>query len=333
MEKSLNNKNQRLLYIGVGFHNYDELIVKELSARYDVEYINSKEFDQRHRVLYKLGRKWCNPLLEKKCANLIRKRIEEKANGIDRLFVIKGEHLTTELLTFIKESNNIQKSVLYLWDKWTAHDNLEEIVPLFDDIYSFDTKDCAEKGVKLRPLFYFEDKIKQNANKSIDVSFIGNNHTGRYELLKRVKRICKESGLKYKFCLLIGKIEYLKFKKFPFMRSKYAREDAEMYYESGVSYEEYVDIISKSRFVLDVPYEGQCGLTMRTIESLAMGVRLITTNEYIQLYSDIPEDSYFLLNNDTKDQEILNFIKLPSKSKGSYLPYRYRCSEALIEMI
>lgn len=333
MDKSSIIIKQRLLYIGVGFRNYDEQIVKELSKRYDVVYINSKDYDQHHRVLYKLARKYCKIWLEKLCARNIMREICEKAVNIDKIFVVKGEHLTGEHIDYIKKHNKIKQSVLYLWDKWSMHENIDTIKSHFDDIYSFDTKDCAEKGVKLRPLFYFEDKIKHNANKTIDVSFVGNNHSRRYEFLKRVKRICKENELKYKFCLLIGKVEYTKFTFFPFFRSKYAREDAEMYYESGVSYEEYVDIISKSRIVLDIPFDGQCGLTMRTIESLAMGAKLITTNKSIRLYSDIPSDSYFLLENNTEDQEILDFINLPDSGNATYLPSRYSFSEAIFEMI
>lgn len=332
MDKSSIIIKQRLLYIGVGFRNYDELIVKELSKRYDVVYINSKDYDQHHRVLYKFARKYCKIWLEKLCARNIMREIREKAVNIDKIFVVKGEHLTGEHIDYIKKHNKIKQSVLYLWDKWSAHDNLYDINPHFDDIYSFDTKDCEEQGVKLRPLFYFDTQIKLGQKKTIDVSFVGNDHTGRYELLKRVKHICKENGLNYKFCLLIGKVEYAKFTRFPFWKSKYDREDSEIFSESGISYKEYVEIISSSRVVVDMPYEGQSGLTMRTVESLAMGTRLITTNESIALYEDISPDSYLIINRETNDNDIISFISGGQNSEFK-LPERYNCCNALKEMI
>ena len=186
--------------------------------------------------------------------------------------------------------------------------------------------------MKLRPLFYFKDQIKIGQEKTIDVSFVGNDHTDRYELLKRVKRICNDNGLSYKFCLLIGKIEYTKFIRFPFLKSKYAKEDAEMFSESGVSYSEYVDIISKSKVVIDMPYEGQTGLTMRTVEALAMGARLITSNEAIEKYKDISLNSYSIINCNTQDEEILSYV-ITGQNNELELADRYECGIALKEMI
>lgn len=332
MEENHNINKKRLLFVGVGFRNYDKLIANELSKRYDVVYINSKEFDMLHRVLYKFARKYCKRWLEHLCAKHIMLEIREEAVNIDKIFVVKGEHLTSRHLAYIKQHNKIEKSVLYLWDKWSMHENIDTIKSHFDDIYSFDTKDCEEQGVKLRPLFYFEDQIKLGQKKTIDVSFVGNDHTGRYELLKRVKRICQENGFRYKFCLLIGKVEYTKFTRFPFLKNKYSREDAEMFSESGVSYQEYVDIISSSKVVIDMPYKGQTGLTMRTIEALAMGARLITSNEAIGKYKDISPNSYLIIDCNTQDEEILSYV-MTGQNKGFELADKYECGIALKEMI
>lgn len=332
MEENNHINKKRLLFIGVGFRNYDKLIANELSKRYDVVCINSKEYDQHHRVLSMLARKYCKKWLEHLCAKHIMRQIREKAVDIDKVFVVKGEHLTSKHLEYIKQQNKIEKIVLYLWDKWSMHENIDIIKSHFDDIYSFDTKDCEEQGVKLRPLFYFDDQIKLRQRKLIDVSFVGNDHTGRYELLRRVKHICQEKGLRYKFCLLIGKVEYTKFARFPFLKSRYAREDAEMFNESGISYTEYIDIISSSNVVIDMPYEGQTGLTMRTIEALAMGARLITSNEAIAKYRDISPESYLIINHNTKDEDILSYVTT-AHGKDFELTDRYECGIALKEMI
>lgn len=333
MEEDNNITHKRLLFIGVGFRNYDELIIKELSLRYEVLYINSKEFDMQHRILYKIQKKYGNHLYGKLCSKQIFKRMEELPTNINRLFVIKGEHLTKEHLDYILKHNTIERAVLYLWDKWSAHENIDEIRPFFNDIFSFDTRDCKEKGLKLRPLFYFKDQIKIGQRKTIDVAFVGNDHTGRYELLKRVKKLCLSNGLSYKFCLLIGKIEYTKLTRFPFLKSKYSRDDADMFSESGVPYEEYLNIISSSKTVLDIQIEGQTGLTMRTIESLIMGARLITSNKAIIQYEDIPREKYFLLDECTSDIDIVRFLMNAIAYNQKSIPERYECSQALMEMI
>ena len=75
MERDTAVNKETLLYIGVGFRNYDELIINELQSRFHVLYINSKEFDMRHVFFYSIARKHCKKLLEKFCAKCISKRI------------------------------------------------------------------------------------------------------------------------------------------------------------------------------------------------------------------------------------------------------------------
>lgn len=71
---------------------------------------------------------------------------------------------------------------------------------------------------------------------------------------------------------------------------------------------EIVNIMSKTDAVFDICNENQNGLTMRTIETLGAGKKLITTNKTIINYDFYSPNNILLVkNNDFSD--IHNFLK------------------------
>lgn len=323
-----------VLFIGVGFHDFDKLVVDSLKKKYDVVYINSMDFEMRHKVLFFifnfLG---LNELFKRIVADSICKeicKIEKKS--IEKLFVIKGTYLDANILNKVKHQFNIKDSVLYLWDSWCNHDNLNEIHSCFSRIYTFDSKDSIERQLYLRPLFCCNESVRKNDNKeSLDISFIGVDHSNRYEILNKFVKLSSNNALNYKFILLIGRVQYYLTKYFP-QGSRYNKNDMRIFASTSVPYNQYLNIIESSRVVLDIPDNNQTGLTMRTIEALAMGKRIITTNQYIQYYNDIPKDMYLIIEDSFNEDVVLNFIKTEN-NKASRLPDRYYITSALAEMI
>lgn len=324
-------KKETLLFIGVGFHNFDKFINDDLSNKYDVVYINSKEYIRKHPVKSKLftylGGKW----LSKACEKLIMKQLFAIKQPVTKLFVIKGDYLTNSHLDYISARFLITEKVLYLWDSWYYHKNIEDIYTRFDKIYSFDSRDCKEKKLILRPLFYFSSQIRQSTNKTIDIAFVGGDHSDRYLFLRKMKKMSVENGLTYSFHLLVGRVAFFEYTHRCLFKSKYDEEDSEFIKGQSISYNEYVDIVSNSKVIIDMPATGQIGLTMRTIEALSMGTRLLTTNTSILEYDDIPQNSYMVLTDNTQTEDIINFIN--NTNEKFVLPKRYESSYALNEMI
>lgn len=323
---------RKLLFIGVGFYNYDNYIANELKKDYDISYLNSKGFEQSHRffsyLCIKLG---LSRLLSYMQRQFIKSQLDSLIDKVyDIVFVIKGENLEAGQLSNLRKRNPQAKFVLYLWDSFARHKNLDVITPFFDKKYSFDSQDCKKSSFKLRPLFYFDEVIKHIAIKNIPISFVGGDHTIRYTIVKRLKRICKANDIDYSFHLFIGKIQSFKLKYVPFF-CKYDKKDFDVLSTKQLSYSKYVDLIGRSKVVLDIANTGQTGLTMRTIESLAMGAKLLTTNKYIRDYKDIPSNSYLILDENTSDKMIASFIQ---DERTDYdFPSRYSYKFALKEML
>lgn len=323
---------KKLLFIGVGFYNYDKYITDELSKSYTVSYINSKGFEQKHPIISYI----CTTIGLYILINYLHNRyIGSKLENIndayfDIVFVIRGENLKSEHLAWIKNKSPKAKYILYLWDSFIGHKNLDEIVPYFDKKYSFDSQDCLKTDFTLRPLFYFDEVIKKNCRKENTITFIGVDHSIRYKYLKRMKELCKRYNIDYSFHLFIGKVNSLKLRYFPAL-SKYDTHDLDILSTKQIPYIEYTDLIAKSKVVIDIANTGQTGLTMRTIESLAMGAKLITTNKYIKEYKDIAPSSYLVIDDDTPNETIVAFVN--HNSIVADFPSSYSYKNALREMI
>jgi hypothetical protein len=294
---------QKILFIGVGFHEYDKHIIENLKKKYDVWYLLSSGFKNKHPYFYYITKKI--PILfpdfnEKNISKFIEKT---KDINFDIIFVIKGSGLTDKHLSNLKRYHLKAKYKLYVWDEWEYMSNRDVLEQYFSDIYSFDSEDCKKYGFKLRPLFY----INKNRvdDKIYDISFVGNDHSSRFQTILDIKNCCIANCLKYRFVITMTKSSFLKIK------TKYKEEDyRDIAHKGPIPYKEYEDITRKSKTVIDIPRGTQSGLTIRTLEALASGTKVITTNNHICEYENIPKGMYYIWDY-TINEALLNFIREP----------------------
>lgn len=297
--------NKKILFIGVGFHEYDSFIIKQLKKEYDVSYLNCSGFRIRHPFIFSLV-KYSTRLLSQLNDNSTTSFINKtKDKGFDVIFIIKGTNLTDKHFSLLREYHPEARMVLYLWDAWQLIPNRAVLNRNFSTIYSFDSEDCKKYGFKLRPLFYLESRPK--SEKQYDICFVGNGHSNRLGLIRELKTLCLENGLKYKFVVNMGIPAYLKMKYLP---NNILKEEGDIISAGSIPYKDYLEIIRSSRTVVDIHYTKQTGLTMRTIEALAAGARVITTNDHIKEYDNIPSSMYFLWDKKASS-ELIEFIKAP----------------------
>lgn len=301
----------RILFIGTGFYQYDQYIQQELHRYGEVRYINSKQAESNHSFLFNI----CDRIkCTKRFGKLASKELQQKIESLgiepfDLVFIIKGEYLTEENILAIKRCSPCAKYILYLWDAWVRHDNRDVLKKHFSNIYSFDARDCQEFGFNLRPLFYINKvKAAKRAQDAYNISFVGGDHSGRLDYLKTVKKICQSHGLTYKFKLLVGRAEAFKSKWI--LRDSYAED---VITRDFVPYSAYLDILDRSIAVVDIPNPLQSGLTIRTIEALSRGAKVVTTNTYINCYDRIPKSLILIVDSNNIDEEqLVSFISSPS---------------------
>lgn len=305
--------NKKLLFLGIGFYDYEKVISSELVNKgYDVTYINLIVANIISRLLTRL--KWKSLLdyyKHKAIVNLIRN--SPKDNSI--VFIIKGSNLNKDIIDFLKSRNPKAKYILYFWDSLVRIENARILLDNFDNIYSFDRQDCLSfPNIKFRPLFYREVPNSALIKKQYYISFIGWCHSDRLKFLRDIASKLQEKKLPFYFKLYIGHYNYLFLR---FFKKELLKTDMNYLTLSTIPYAQVIDVIAKSRSVLDIAHPRQSGLTIRTLESLAAGCYLYTTNEDIKSYKQISIESFSIINRNISDSIPLIY-KSPRQSRDFY---------------
>jgi hypothetical protein len=198
------------------------------------------------------------------------------------VFVIKGEMLSVDAIKMLRQRFLLARFILYFWDSYkNTPPSTPEKVGLFDKAYSFDLEDVKnDRRLAYRPLFYIDDfrKIAHQSDFEFDLLFFGTDHTDRFKVLNKVCD-CVPDGTRIKLILYSpSRILHVAKKLLRVGKIKKGRFD---FVVQPITSGEVASLISRSRAVLDIERTVQTGLTMRTVEVLASGRKLVTTNSYI----------------------------------------------------
>ncbi|PWL62884.1 MAG: hypothetical protein DBY35_02025 [Bacteroidales bacterium] len=308
---------KKVLFVGLGFYNYDSAIKATLDEMgYDTVYATSLV---DLGVTGKLFKKLCLGAINRRRAdNRVWQNILASRTDNDIIFVIKGENLTRRHLEYLKQKNPKARFVLYLWDNLDKIHNRDILLPYFDKISSFDPSDClCHKDFFFRPLFY-QKKGSGSASYKYDISFIGEDRPGRYRFLKKVASLLpsdKNVYFRLKSSVLRTVIDKI--------------TGHRLCNNLKLPYDEFCQVTDSSKAVLDIVEENQSGLTMRTIEALAMGKHLYTTNREIQNAPHISPSSFTVLD---VDKPVLELGKEGGQDAGFYEYYSLRhCLSDILE--
>ena len=262
-----------ILLIGINFGIYETYIKEELERQgNNVSYMHDApdSYNKLVRVIGKKNSQKINSLYQEK-------KLEDLDRDYDEVIVIVGRFLTVDFLLKLKKNNQNAKFILYLWDDVDRVENFEKVKKLYDIIYSFDLRDCQKYGFKHLPLFYKETNERKRSYE-FDIYSALFNHSDRIEVTKIINEQAILNGLKTQFFVSVGRYDYY------FHHSRFVNMNGIEYIASTIPNSQNYLYMSKSNAVLDIQFFSQIGLTMRTIESVGMQNKLITTNQAVKYY-------------------------------------------------
>lgn len=295
-------KNKKILFIAPTFFGYDRRILEQLQKfGAEVTFFDEKPIGLVYRFLKNVSNKLFLMYL-KYYEKSILKKIRKKR--FDFFLLIRGEHISNELLIEIMVLNPNVKKIMYQWDSLKNNPNALKIINYFDSVKSFDHKDCEEiNEIKYLPLFYVPGYRAIRDSESLlyyDVIFVGSFTKKRLQQIEEFERFFQLNGIKFS-CFLYFPL--LEFAKFYFKTRVYS----EKFVFKKLTEKQMLKIVKGTRAVLDLPSPTQTGTTMRSIETLAANRKLLTTNINI-------DTEKFYLSTDIKiirellGDEIFNFI-------------------------
>jgi len=271
----VNIQNKRILYISTIWFHYDKLVINKLielggivdTFRIDIDsiYLDIYEKLRLSHAQDAFVKKYYDQILLKK--------------DYDYVLVRYGFQLEAERIEKLRILNPKAKFINFHWDSIKPQYNYCPIIKYFDKVYSFDYRDCQNhEDIEYLPLFYMDEYAtceNNEDNKKIDILFVGSwRNTERYNLINLTQKMCKENNLRFHYYLYSPLKTQIYFYKDHGLIQKEATSKI-------LSHTEILKLFAISKTVIDFPSSFQTGLTMRCFETLAAGLKLITTNRSI----------------------------------------------------
>lgn len=231
----------------------------------------------------------------------------DRANEFDVLFIINPETIDLSILERCKLINPDLKIVVYMWDSINNKPRAINLKPASDVFFTFDPKDASNYDISFLPLFYNKDYLNAPDNKSFKylLSFIGTAHSQRYSIVNRIMRN-NSNTFSFFYCPSIFVFLYKKYFKKELTGLSYSDVST-----SSMTRSEILSFVFDSHAVVDVSHPDQVGLTMRTIEMLGAGKKLVTTNVNVKSYDFYHSNNIFVYDDDFNDETLSSFLKLP----------------------
>lgn len=127
------------------------------------------------------------------------------------------------------------------------------------EMWSYDPVDCEKYALKFNTTFYFKEIQIENINKDIDLLFLGIDK-GRKEVLSDLSKQMIGNNINIYFHVVPDK--------------KDRRVDSPL----PISYMKYLELISRSKCILDLVPSDNNGMTLRPMEALFLKRKLVTND-------------------------------------------------------
>ena len=321
---TLGFQGKKILFIGIGFYDYESSIVKKLVLMgASVNYISDKCVWERSLGLSFFARAF-RVDVEKRRENHLLQYLKALGDAdFDYVFVIKGDRLSDTFLTRLRAGFKSAKFILYLWDSLIYVPTATRQLKYFDRVLSFDRIDCMENThLIFRPLFFRSRVETVECETKYDLSFIGLHHSERLDFILRINDWCLGNRLKTFLYLKTGRKYY--FRKIFSKVNRYL-------HLTSLPYTQVTKIFQTSKVLLDFPHPDQNGLTIRTIESLGFGKKLITTNKDVTNY-DFYNDQNVLYVDPEFENLDLDFFLSDYRQPSVEVLNRYSLENWLIDV-
>jgi len=304
---------KRVLFICSPYFSYYKHIINELELQgFIVDYYNDRPSENSFiKGMIKLRRNFMDHLIEKYFENILN---DTRNNEYDLVFIMNGKVFTEKMIKNLRDNQQSARFVFYSWDTLSLYPHVKEILEGFDNVYSFDSKDCEDlEKLEFLPLFYtkpYEDiGIVSTDDKLLkteyDIMSVCTAHPKRYKTMHELFPELESKGIRIFPYMFLNKLQYLYNKLFaPEFKSAKRNE----FKFKPLSEQENLEVLKKTNTVFDMQHNKQSGLTMRTIETLGAKRKLITTNKNIKKY-DFYNENNILVMEEHNLSDIAEFIK------------------------
>jgi hypothetical protein len=282
-------RGKRILFIGLSYYSYTGKIVDALKEKgFAVKYYpleNRSFWWKTTRKLLPSGYKF---LLRNYHARIV---AAERRSRYDYVFFLQIHYLSVEHVENLRNSQRTAKFILYNWDSLSTHDYRPYLRHL-DSVFTFDRNDAAEVGVRYLPLFALPEYFAASAKvaPAHDVYFVGAIGTlERFAALRKLDAYCREQNIRFAKHLHCSPAILLKL-----LRNRLFIKGVTL---RALSTQEIIRLMNDSIAVFDFPNHVQSGFTMRLIENMCAGKKVVTSNAAVREEEFYAAEQFFVAEN------------------------------------
>lgn len=275
-------QGRKILLISPRFFGYEKRILDRLRLHGALAtHVDDRPHDS---TLMKALIRLCPGVVASRLDTFHKANLERlKGQTFDDLLFIAPEGCRLSHVQQYKAAFPMARTLLYMWDSFEnkSHGDVTGFLEQFDVAASFDRVDCQTYGMRFRPLFFNEQKVEQGKHLQYDFSFIGTIHCERYAILRSLVAQAENRYTHFVFAYLPSMLHYYWFK---LTKPEFQGVPKSAFHFSAMPYAEVLRVISESKAIVDIEHPRQRGLTMRTLEVIGAGKKLITTNREVLEY-------------------------------------------------
>lgn len=295
-----------ILFIAIDYYGYTRAIVAEMERqghRVDFFPVERPSFFQKS--LKRFVPRFYRLLLDAYHRRIIRKTASRR---YDRVIFLQAHQVAPANMQRLIAAQPAARRVLYNWDSLTTHDYRDHL-SFFDRALTFDIEDARALGIEYLPLFALPEysaMAGETARADHDIYFVGSVHSmERYAALARLRDYAAAHALRTRMFLHVSPPMYLKL-----------RQEGKLWPEMSIEpigTSEIVDMMRASTAVFDFPNHRQSGYTMRLVENLCAGKKIVTSNPHVADEPFFAPDRILIRDGDSLDG-LAEFIKAPLTS-------------------
>ncbi|ALJ00449.1 CgeB family protein [Rufibacter tibetensis] len=263
---------KKVLLIACKFYHYGEAIREKVeSFGADVTFYYERDITLRHVVVSN----FLPHRMDRRQDTHYQSILEEtEGQTFDYLIVIRGYRMRSWFPDALRERNPEIQTILYQWDSYKSWDSdYRHLLPHFDRTLTFDYGDAAELGIPYAPTFHTDEYASAPLSPaSFDFIFCSYFTQEKYEFLQRFLDYSSRMGYRVHAHLYIG--------WFGFLREKFRGRGPRLRHVAfrRLGRREYYNLFCQAKAVVDFSSTAQTGITMRVIDALGSGKRVLTNN-------------------------------------------------------
>ncbi len=299
-------QKQKVCFLGF-FPDYEYLFFREIkNETLDISFFNPIDITDTKKWFEKLPRYFKNKYHRK----LIKKHIKENTNTH---FIFTEHRLVLQsILNYLENTKKPNfRGILLIRNPLNNNHKVRLLLPRLEkhnvNIFTFDKVDAEKYGY--RSYSQFASKLSQVSDVPItyDFSFVGRDK-GRSEILNNLKSQLEGMGYRCNF-------------------------DIRSSDQPNISYIDYLKVSLSATCMIEILQENQSGMTLRAIEAILYGRKLLTNNANIEKEQLYDASDILICDDNLNREKIHQFMNVATRNLDSQASIHSHESETVIKSI